>query len=66
MGGKEGGRTGSEGEEALQSKRSIWVEQSCFRYRVSLFGVPGRIHGEGGGRGVGVGGRGRGGVSGAG
>lgn len=25
-------------------QRSIWVEQSCFRYSVSLFGVPGWIH----------------------
>lgn len=50
-----GGGGGVRGEAALESKRSIWVEQSCFRYSVSLFGVPGRIHGEGGGGGAGGG-----------
>lgn len=34
---------------ALESKRSIWVEQSCFRYSVSLFGEAGWIHMGGGG-----------------
>lgn len=33
---RKGGRSGKQ--------RSIWVEQSCFRYSMSLFGAPGRMH----------------------
>lgn len=55
-GWREEGGVRVRGEAALESKRSIWVEQSCFRYSVSLFGVPGWIHGAGEGGGVARGG----------